>query len=133
VSEGSALCRKARKGRQEIRKGDIRQETGIRGNERGNKGNVVSDSDVRNKEGAKKRGNKKQRGGTLYQGLRWEEGACLGRAKVKETWKSENGLLKPVSGSENRIGEGRYPQTTLVCAVNRCKCFIEAASSRFGL
>jgi hypothetical protein len=68
------LCRKARKGRQEIRKGDIRQETGIRGNERGNKGNVVSDSDVRNKEGAKKRGNKKQRGGTLYQGLRWEEG-----------------------------------------------------------
>lgn len=38
------------------------------------KGNVVSDSDVRNKEGAKKRGNKKQRRGTLYQGLRWEEG-----------------------------------------------------------
>jgi len=35
VSEGSALCSKARKGRQEIRKGDIRQETGIRGNERG--------------------------------------------------------------------------------------------------
>jgi len=98
VSEGSALCSKARKGRQEIRKGDIRQETGIRGNERGNKGNVVSDSDVRNKEGAKKRGNKKQRGGTLYQGLRWEEGACLGRAKVKETWKSENGLLKPGVG-----------------------------------
>lgn len=35
VSEGSALCSKARKGRQGIRKGDIRQETGIRGNERG--------------------------------------------------------------------------------------------------
>jgi hypothetical protein len=57
--------------------------------------------------------------------LRWEEG-------VQQTF-CPQGMLGGVSGSENRIGEGRYPQTTLVCAVNRCKCFIEAASSRFGL